>query len=464
MNAFLSAVRQFIATNDLLDRSRLHLVALSGGADSTALLLVMKELGYQVEAMHCNFRLRGEESNRDEAFCRQLCEQKAIPFHVTHFDTREYAALHHISIEMAARRLRYSWFAQLRRDLHADSILVAHHQEDQTETVLINLLRGTGLHGLRGILPRNGHVVRPLLDVSRQQIEDYLAGCHQDFVTDSTNLVDDVVRNKLRLDVIPLLKTINPAVISNINTTARHLTEASRIVDDSLEKFLKNRKEIVCYLPNPDVSVRPDEEPLPTSAEINIEALRKYSSPEYALYYILQKYDFTGVQAEQIHDALLHPVTGKLWTSATHQLIIDRENILIQRIVSRSDREFRIPETGKYRYDSDHVFRLSQVAAEGFVINRSREVASLDAEKVKFPLTVRPVQQGDRFAPLGMKGTKLVSDYLTDRKKNLFKKQRQLVVVDGAGNIVWMVNDRPSEKCRISSSTEHVLVIELVME
>ena len=199
-------VADFIGKHGLLSREGLHLVALSGGADSVALLLILKDLGYRIEAAHCNFHLRGEESNRDEAFVKKLCQEQNIPLHLIHFDTKEYADLHQVSIEMAARDLRYGYFRQLRKDIGAEKVCVAHHRDDAVETLLMNLMRGSGVHGLTGIRACNGEIVRPLLDVSRQEIETYLHSIGQDYVMDSTNLVDDVVRNKIRLNVLPLLE------------------------------------------------------------------------------------------------------------------------------------------------------------------------------------------------------------------------------------------------------------------
>jgi len=295
---FIKKVKKFVDDNNLLDKSSLHIIALSGGADSTALLLALHQMGYKLEAAHCNFRLRGEESNRDEAFCSNLCSKLSIPLHRIHFDTREYANLHKISIEMAARNLRYHYFEQLRQDLNANDILVAHHKEDNVETVLINLVRGTGLHGLCGIQPRNGHIKRPLLGIHREEIEEFLKTKGQSYVTDSTNLIDDVTRNKIRLNILPLLKDINPSVIDNIDSTSNHITEGAKIVDDSLDRFLNNKKEIVCYLPNPGH----EHESLETGAEISIDTIRKYSSPEYALYYILSVWKQLAMVAD--HDEL----------------------------------------------------------------------------------------------------------------------------------------------------------------
>ena len=217
-------VKEFLSSTNLLDNNSLYLVGLSGGADSVALLVLMHEMGYHVHAAHCNFQLRGEESLRDEEFCVNLCKELAIPIHLVHFDTLTYVSLHKVSIEMAARELRYRWFESLRNDIGAAGICVAHHRDDSVETVLMNLLRGTGLRGLTGIQPRHGYVLRPLLCVTRKEIEDYLAEKGQSYVTDSTNLKPDVLRNAIRLHVIPLLKSLNPAAVDNIQRKAMNLS------------------------------------------------------------------------------------------------------------------------------------------------------------------------------------------------------------------------------------------------
>ena len=221
----------------ILDRDKLYLVAISGGADSVALLMMMLDEGYRVEAVHCNFHLRGEEADRDEAFVAGLCERFGVALHRVHFDTRGYAALHKLSIETAARDLRYGYFERLREDIGAEAIVVAHHRDDNVETVLMNLVRGTGLKGLAGIRPVNGRVIRPLLDMTREDIEAYIYKRGESFVTDSTNLETDATRNKYRLEVIPALKEINPSVARAIDTTARHLQDADEIVEWALEKM-----------------------------------------------------------------------------------------------------------------------------------------------------------------------------------------------------------------------------------
>ena len=207
-----------------------------------SLLFVLKhlerELGIGVEAAHCNFHLRGAESVRDEEFCKQLCERLSVPLHLIHFDTQAYADLHHVSIEMAARDLRYGYFENLRRDIEAQDICVAHHRDDSVETVLLNLVRGTGLRGLRGIQPRNGNIIRPLLSLSREDIVQYLDALGESYVTDSTNLHNDVKRNKIRLDVMPLLRELNPSVSQSIFESSLRVTEALKIFDEAIQRSI----------------------------------------------------------------------------------------------------------------------------------------------------------------------------------------------------------------------------------
>lgn len=432
-------VSRYIRRHHLLKEDGKYLVALSGGADSVCLLLLLHQMGYQVEACHCNFHLRGEESDRDEAFCVNLCQRLNVPIHRIHFDTREYAALHKESIELAARNLRYRYFDQLMQDLDADAICVAHHRDDNVETVLINLLRGTGTKGLRGILPVNGHIVRPLLCAGRDDILRFLESQHQPFVTDSSNLVDDVVRNKIRLHVIPLLKEINPAVVENIANTATHLTEADKTLEVLLGEHIHERQDgDKLFIPKADIQGSP--------------------SAEYALFHSLSPYGFVGSVIQEILASIHTP--GKLWQSATHQLTTDRDQLIIRPIPQRQERPLRIPETGTYRWTENKRIRLNTYEREPeFQPSRSPKTATLDAAKVTFPLLVRPIRQGDRFQPFGMRGSKLISDYLTDRKLNRFEKEEKMVVEDASHNIVWLVGERASDLCKITENTQKVLEI-----
>lgn len=438
-------VKEYIKNQHLLiPADGLYLVALSGGADSVALLRSLQALGYHVEACHCNFHLRGEESQRDEQFCVDLCQQLNVPLHRIHFDTREYAALHKVSIEMAARNLRYQYFEQLRHDLNAVAICVAHHQDDSVETVLINLVRGTGINGLTGISPRNGYIQRPLLCVTRNDILDYLENLQQDYVTDSSNLIDDVVRNKIRLNVLPLLKDINPAVADNIAKTANHLSEANKLICEHLNDRIhqEQRNGVTCFSKKEMMSV---------------------ASPEYALFSSLSPFGFSGSTIREISNSI--NAIGKIWYSATHQVVIDRNEILVYPIEKEQAKAIKIPEEGTYRLTPTQKIRVKTQAKDiDFVPSKQPNIATLDADKIKFPLTIRLAQTGDRFHPFGMKGSKLVSDYLTDRKRNLYEKQHQLVMEDSQGEIVWLIGERTSEQSRIDDATTNVITLQIENE
>lgn len=439
MQKFIHRIEDFINRNHLLEKDGKYLVALSGGADSVTLLWVLHELGYQIEACHCNFQLRGAESDRDEQFCVQLCEQLAIPLHRIHFDTRLYAEVHKESIELAARNLRYRYFAQLKEDVEADGICVAHHQDDTVETVLINLIRGAGIQGLTGISAKNGDILRPLLCVDRKEILAYLEEKGQDYVTDSTNLVDDVVRNKIRLNIIPMLKEINPAASKNIAQAAHHLEEANKMLSSIA----------ICGEKSEDGTIR--------VAVLEIESA---ASAEYALYSSLSPYGFRGKAITEIL-ASLHS-TGKTWTSETHQLVIDRDCILIREKKTEAFQGMKIPETGCYVLPRGEKIKLSIREREiDFSPSKEKFLITLDADAVTFPLHLRLAQNGDTFHPFGMKGKKLVSDYLTDRKKNLFEKQSQLVLEDAKGQIIWVVGERTSELCKIKEDTKKILYIQV---
>ena len=431
-----------------VDKEKKYIVALSGGADSVCLLLKMLDEGRHVEAAHCNFHLRGVESDRDESFVVSLCSRLGVPLHRAHFDTREYASLHKVSIEMAARTLRYDYFEKLRRDIGAEAILVAHHRDDNVETVLMNMVRGTGIRGVAGIRPRNGHILRPLLDMSRSDIEAYLRESGETYVTDSTNLEDEATRNKFRLNVIPLLRTINPRASENIHATSKHLAEAERIVEWAVSMA---REEIITSQGDDLI--------------IDVPRLEAFVSPEYLLNDICRDYGFSTSQIADMSEAIREHHVGAVFSSATHIAAVANINNQLCIQISKNipdQSEYKLPEEGIYNLSSTlKVIIKSEVIADDFVISKSADCATLDYRKVAFPLTLRHVREGDRFTPFGMKGSKLVSDYLTDIKCSVIDKRRQQVVVDATGTIVWLVGRRTSDKCRIDATSTKALVISL---
>ena len=426
-----------------MGRDKTTLVALSGGADSVALLYVLHTLGYPLEAVHCNFHLRGEEADRDEVFCRRLCEDLGVAFHVAHFATREYAETHHVSIEMAARFLRYDYFERLRVDIGADVVAVAHHRDDSVETVLLNLIRGTGIHGLAGIAPKRDNIVRPLLCVRRSDIEAFLEEKELSYVTDSSNLVDDVVRNKIRLNILPLMRDINPSVADSIAMTAERVWQAAAVFDEAMAKRVADAsvetqgKGVVAY----DMRRVPDE---------------------YTLFYMLKDFGFSPAAVTDIFHAMQTHRTGAVFASASYELAFHRERMLV-RPLQPPFKPMAIPIEGCYVLAENKKLRVSRkVVDDTFVIPKQPSMVALDADKVVFPLHVRKTERGDRFAPLGMGGnTRLLSDFLTDLKIDLFQKRDQLLLTDASGTILWVMGRRPDHRFRITETTVHALLLEL---
>ena len=438
----LNKVSKFIDENELLSHEELHVVALSGGSDSVALLHILKQLGYRVEAAHCNFHLRGLESDKDEIFVRNLCDSLDIKLHLVHFKPEDYASIHKVSIEMAARDLRYSYFRQLCKDIGAASICVGHHRDDVVETFLMNLLRGSGIHGLTGIRAKNGIVVRPLLCLSRQDILKYLDSIGQDYVTDSSNLVDDVLRNKIRLNVVPLLKDINPSVVENIDKTAEYLKEAEKIFN----------KEVSCELARYVKHDRANGRQF-----VSVLELMQLPSPETFLYEWLSPLGYNRTQIEQIFHHLIGE-SGRVFESASYDLVIDRACVIVE--LRRSlIKPLKIPEVGFYNITDNLSMRFEY--SNDVIISKSDHCVTIDKDIVEFPLIVRIVENGDIFCPLGMEGHKLVSDFLTDLKVPLLEKRRQLVVTDAKGNILWVVGRRVDNRYKVCKHTSSILRITL---
>lgn len=430
----LNKVKDYIEKHQLLSLDKRYLVALSGGADSVCLLLAMLRMGYHVEAVHCNFHLRQEESNRDEAFVVNLCKKYDIVLHLIHFDTKTYAKVHKISIEMAARELRYNYFERLRQDINFDGICVAHHQNDSVETILLNLIRGTGIHGLTGINPRNGYLIRPLLCVDKEEITKWLDEQHQDYVTDSSNLQAEVIRNKIRLNILPLLKDINPNVENNIMRTAQNLNEVVSTYDKEVSNVLKR---------------------LLDGNRLDIHSLLNETSPKSILFEWLKTYNYSPATIEHVFSSLTSLQSGREWSSETHQLTIHQGCLLLEEKVPDLP-TLRIPELGNYVYHDDCMLRIESQL--GKVILKDSSYACIDKSKVSFPLTIRPIQSGDRFIPYGMRGSKLISDYLTDRHLSIFDKRRSLVLCDNEGRILWLVNHRPDARFCVNDLTQETLV------
>lgn len=425
----IKRVKNYIEQEHLFELSDSLLVALSGGADSVALLRVLHKLGYRVMAAHCNFHLRGAESDRDEAFVRQLCESLRIPLQVTHFDTEQYAHQHGESIEMAARNLRYQWFDELLKQHQLSYVAVAHHRDDSIETFFINLLRGAGIHGLTGIKPKNGRVVRPLLNTDRREIVHFLEEINQDYVTDSTNLQTDYLRNKIRLEVLPMFEKLNPSFRDVMAKNLQHL----QVADALIEQVCSNRLAASCK----------KEGEVETYALLE---LKRDDALQMMLYTRLREVGFNAKQIQTIVRNCMEGEPGKIFTSTTHELTRTAEQILL-RPLGYSE---TLNETYNIQIVDYH---------EGIEIPRNKFIACLDADKIQMPLTFRQWKQGDRFVPFGMKGSKLISDYMTDRKFSAFQKQEQQVAISG-NDIVWLVEERIDNRYAVTADTRRIVLIE----
>ena len=431
-------VRAYIDKYQLLTVGKPVLVGVSGGADSIALLTVLVELGYSCIVGHCNFHLRGEESMRDEHFTETYARKLGLPFVKVDFNTRDYAAEHHLSVEMAARELRYAWFEEMRCVHDAQAIAVAHHRDDNVETVLMNLIRGSGIRGMSGIRPKNGFVVRPLLSVTRQEILQWLSERQLEYVTDSTNLSAAYTRNFIRLRVLPLLETINPSVRAAINRTAEHLAETESL----FAYVMADARKRVFEAEN----------------RLSIKALMQYPSPKTVLFELLKAFHFTPSSVDEIFLSL-NKESGKLFFSSSHRLVKDRDCLLLSPLAAAGEKEvyFLTGEEGCWSGPIDLAFSRI-VRTEELHIQKDKDIAYFDLGKLKFPLVLRHWQQGDWFVPFGMQGRKKLSDYFSDKKFSRLEKEQVWLLCSG-DEVIWIVGERSDNRFRVECATKRCLVV-----
>lgn len=411
-------IKKYIQTNRIFNQERLILVGVSGGADSVALLLILKDLGYQIQALHCNFHLRKEESDRDEDFVSELCSQNGIPLLIKHFNTKEYADNNNVSIEMAARYQRYNWFYEVQKSINAQCIAVAHHKNDQAETLLLNLIRGTGIRGLAGMYPLRNSIARPLLCVTRQEIISYLRNIKQDFVTDSTNLERNATRNIIRLDILPQLAEINPNIINTLSDTCSIMMSSIPFYEKEIQKELEQVKL--------------------SEYEFGIKPLQGNRNATALLYEWLKDKGFTNPQYSEIAESLGR-TSGKIWESKTHRLLKDRNKLILQEINKETDNLYVVVQ--------EDVDSISETRPD---------IAYFDKDKLKAKITYRKAKAGDWFIPFGMKGKKLISDYLTDIKATRFEKENQQLALCGE-DIIWVVGHRSDNRFRVDKNTKHII-------
>ena len=435
---------QFIQNIDakkLIRAGQKILLAVSGGIDSMVLMHLFENSGYDYGVVHCNFQLRGEESDGDEKFVREQVQMHGIPSFFKTFDTTEYARLNGISIEMAARELRYNYFHKIRLKYDYDLIATAHHQDDLIETFFLNLSRKTGIKGLTGIKDKSGNLIRPLLFAGRQEIEAYAAKHYIEYREDSSNNEVVFQRNYLRHKILPLFSELNPAFKKNLLASIDNLRDAENVYIS----VLKKDKETV-VVENDGV------------IQIDIEKLRTTQFPQLLLLEVLSPLNFNSSVVDEVFHSL-EAESGKQFFSKTHRLVKDRDQLFISELKESEEKIYYIEENDVELFEPFDI--LVQTAdSVNFDIIKGSNVACIDYDMIQFPLLIRKWKQGDYFQPLGMTGIKKVSDFLIDRKVPLHEKENVWLLCSGK-KIVWIMGLRLDERFKVTSDTKKVLVLKI---
>ena len=436
---------QFIESNRLIKHENSVLLAVSGGVDSIVMTHLFHQSGYRFAIVHCNFGLRCAESDGDERFVTTLADSMEVKCFSTRFNTDEYARERGLSIQMAARELRYTWFERVRDEQGFDFIATAHHLDDQAETMLINLARGTGIAGLHGIPLRNGRVIRPMMFATRKEIETFAAGQGILFREDRSNKEKKYTRNKIRHFVLPVLSEINPEFPANTAETVRKLSDYEKIADIKLREWAHE----AVILRNGDVV-------------ISIEKIRNNSFPATFLWFLISKFGFTPPGVNEIMESL-GETEEKIFYSSTHQLSKERTSLVIREFnENKPEQEFFIDEFEERKTITEPVnmeFTRLMVAGDFEIPGESR-IATLDYAKLQFPLVLRKWRPGDEFRPFGMKGRKKLSDLFTDMKFSAKQKEATWILCSG-GDIAWVAGCRIDDRFRVTKATVEVLRITL---
>jgi len=435
----LKSFKKHIDKNlDFLKRGKI-LIAISGGLDSVVLTKLCHELDLNISLAHCNFNLRGNESDVDEEFVLQLAEDIEIKVFIENFDTETFAKDHKLSTQMAARALRYHWFQELTEQLHFDYILTGHHADDNLETFLINLSRGTGLDGLTGIPEINGNIVRPLLNFSRKDLENYALENKIAWREDSSNTSNKYLRNKLRHDVIPVLKDVNPQLLQNFKKTQSFLQDSKTIVNDRVEKVIET---VVSKMSADEI-------------HFSIPKIKELSSPKVYLYEILKEYQFT--EWEDVSN-LLDAQSGKQVVSSTHRLLKNRDELILTHLLTVENKE-----VGTVLEDDKQVETL----LGKLVFEKTKQLTSsnnatifVDKDLLNYPLTLRKWQKGDYFYPFGMENKKKLSKFFKDEKISMLEKE-YIWLLCSNDDIIWIINHRADNRFKVTNTTQHILKISL---
>lgn len=433
--------QDFIEQQQLFVLGNRILLAVSGGKDSVLMLHLFKAIGVDIGVAHCNFNLRADEAQRDESFVALLAKNLGLPFYVTHFDTKKYAAENKISSQMAARDLRYNWFEEIRAKEHFDYIALAQHQNDAVETVLINLTRGTGISGLHGISPKRDLLIRPLLFLSRGQIDKIVTANNIDFVEDSSNASTNYTRNKIRLQVVPHLQEINPNLEKTFAENIARFAALETFLNVQVQKLeakILNKRADGIYIP--------------------LDEIVRLNPQKLLLYELLKPFGFGENVVHEILDSL-KALSGTHFFSATHQAIINRKDlVIVEKNASVTTNQFIHPHTSNIDFAND---TISVRFADDLKFDINVNKAFVNADKLIFPLVLRNWQNGDKFVPLGMRNPKKVSDYFIDEKVPLHLKATTPILINGNGEIIWIAGMRQDNRYKLTTATKKVAIFEL---
>jgi len=432
---------EFVKEKQLFEPQQKVLLAVSGGIDSMVLLHLFEKTGFKYGIVHCNFQLRGEESDGDEKFVKQQVLIHGVPSFFQRFETKEYAKINGISIEMAARELRYEYFEKIRVGNDYDYIATAHHQDDLIETFFLNLSRKTGIKGLTGIKEKAGKIIRPLLFTSREQIENYARDNFIEYRDDSSN--EEVVyqRNFIRHKILPLFSELNPAFLKNALVSIENLKQVEKVYDHFI---LGESEEIVSEKDNELV--------------LNIDALQKSAFPMLVLLETLKDYNFNPTVIEEVYRSL-ESESGKQFYSQTHRLVKDRGELFLTPLNKEEERIYYL-EKDDIELFAPFGLTIERQSAKGFKISKEANVACLDLDKLEFPLLIRKWQQGDYFQPLGMTGFKKLSDFFIDEKIPVHEKENTWLLCSGK-KIVWIMGHRIDNRFKITPETKTIYQIEI---
>ena len=439
----LEEFEKYVSENELFSHNDKVLLAVSGGVDSMVLMSLTAAAGYQFGVAHCNFQLRGKESDEDEVMVEREAKRLGVEFYNASFDTTAEMARTGESMEMAARRLRYAWFKSL-CDEHGYSVIaIAHHINDSIETFFINMLRGTGLRGLTGINAQVGHIVRPLMFATRKDIHDFAIAHRIPFREDSSNRSTKYLRNKVRLGLVPMLKEINPQFTTIMRRNISRLSQAQEFVTASMDMI---KRQVV--------------EEQSGIYTLHIDRIDSSLPRNFIIYEILSaQFGFKGDVVDLLCHALDNEATGKRFYSRDWVAVVDRQKVVVAAVAEDDDCETLVDRSMIRSYAGGSVLFYEYCDIDFIeTLDMGDNVALLDADKLQFPLNVRRWREGDWFIPLGMSGRKKLSDYLIDKKVSLVEKNRQFVLLSG-DDIVWVIGRRLDDRFCITKKTENVLKI-----